>query len=195
MLCFKHALVQASLSKIPIINMPPWPVRQRSTSSSHVSIPIEEDGENDGYVDVLDEITNLSPSLHEEMQEFLRTQAKAEFSSSLTPISPNKPWGNLSTELSRRARRDISMDADILKDPVKQKDICEMTNFNDSSPEARKRRYKRRWDVPNDVDISEVVQYTDDDEADRRFSEEYDRKDSEVTSGFCGCSLSHTVLC
>ncbi|KAF2688885.1 hypothetical protein K458DRAFT_385051 [Lentithecium fluviatile CBS 122367] len=146
--------------------MPPW------TSPSPLVNPSAASDEE--YIDALDSVFGLSPSAQDEMDTYLTIQLSAEH-------DPN------SIRNAHRARAFTnqcpSMDAEILKDPVKQKEVREITNYKEHTHEARARRYKRCWDKPRDADLSEIVQYTGDEEANRGFKEVYDRRHFELAKG------------
>lgn len=76
------------------------------------------------------------------------------------------------------------MDAEILKDPVKQNEVMEKTNYASHDLAARRQRHKRRWDKGEHAEIVEVVRYTADEESDGRFKEENDRRRFELTSAY-----------
>lgn len=68
------------------------------------------------------------------------------------------------------------MDSTILKDPVQEREVREITSFRDHDSAARKKRWKWRNLVePDDADLFEIDQYAGDDVADRKFKEANDR--------------------
>jgi hypothetical protein len=156
--------------------MPPW---------SKPSLEINDDSDDEiNYVDAMDGVTCLSPSATDKMHEFIAAQAKAEHDP--TSLQNAKRPQNTPLSLARALTSELlgnkSMDGDILRDPVKQKEVSEITNFQEHDHNARKWRYKKRWDKPATADLCEMVQYTGNDQADQAFKDEHDRRDSELSS-------------
>ncbi|KAF2787997.1 hypothetical protein K505DRAFT_342475 [Melanomma pulvis-pyrius CBS 109.77] len=111
-----------------------WPFSNAKPPSPPIS-PYRHE-ENDGYEDMIDDVTNLPPSARQDMKDTLNAQHHAEHHTI-------RPRPSMSI---RTFKSSPSMDDEILKDAVKQKEVMEKTNHASHDLAARKQRHQRRWD-------------------------------------------------
>ncbi|KAF2006115.1 hypothetical protein P154DRAFT_570189 [Amniculicola lignicola CBS 123094] len=151
----------------------PWsnPLPKAPTSQSSrwlAEIPQEQ---TDGYHDMDQDVSDLPARTRREMDAFLQQQREEE----QDHTSPrNNPIPSNKTRVLEFVNGKPTMDADILRDKVKQHEISEMTNYTDRSLEGKRRRAKQAvWDKPDNWDISELEAITGDEKEEAQLSEDY----------------------
>ncbi|KAF2655755.1 hypothetical protein K491DRAFT_716043 [Lophiostoma macrostomum CBS 122681] len=163
--------------------MPFWPF---TTFFQSPSPPTEADSDplTDGFFDVAESLSGIRPSSQRDMQEFVRAREEAEHS----PEQQPKP--SAVRRLSQQLLHDRpTMDADILADSVKQKEVLEKTNFADHFLAARKKRHHRRCLGGSDEDeVMERVNLVIDKRGEVHMS-----KSLEMSRGETTCSESGQV--
>ena len=130
----------------------------------------DEDEETDGYHDIGNHIADFGPHQRRDMRRFIELRVKAE-----RTLAPKT---NVLKRIVYTIRGRPSMDADILRDVVKQKEVREITNFHNHSREERQFRYKYRFleKAPKQPEISESIGYTGNEHGDAYRAERFERR-------------------
>ena len=140
----------------------PWPFSSPAPPSSTPKRWISEvdPEENDGYHDVEEDVTGLSPSANREMKQFLKSQQAAEHTPYPNPAIVSGSSKHTRSKLAY-TKNINSMDSDILNDPVKANEAREIANNSDHSHRARKHRLKY-GEATTLEGVGDIVTYTDD---------------------------------
>ncbi|KAF2734198.1 hypothetical protein EJ04DRAFT_603600 [Polyplosphaeria fusca] len=157
----------------------PWPFSNRATNSKSNQHRRNSSLDEDSGSDVEEYVTNMQPSVRKEMNQFIADQKATEHVPTLPPASSVLYRIPILRSLTKAIYGPPkSMDADILKDPVKQREVLELTTHKNTSHQARKRRYYREYlkQYREDGELTEVVVHTEDGIRDEKDSEQFERR-------------------
>ncbi|KAF2640587.1 hypothetical protein P280DRAFT_543313 [Massarina eburnea CBS 473.64] len=167
---------------------PPTPLTSSVASEQSTNPGSNSNEESDIYVDAPGELPQVQPSLQVEMRDNLTNRAYIE---NIPQGTLNITWQYLTEGISKildaiLCRIPPSLDADILADPMKQREVREITNYkhhgrkvqNEHSEETNKE------DALQLIESGDWVRYTGKEERDRAWNEEVERREFEMREEF-----------